>query len=473
MPAAIATVVFAIGILGLFWLDRDPGGRTSLGLWVPVIWFSIACSRPVTQWFQGGTWIGSTDQVLDGSPTDRLVYTGLLIVGLLVLAARIKPVGKLLRVNGPILLCLLYCTVSILWSDFPLVAFKRWTKTLGDIVMVLIVLSEGELLLGLKRFLARLTYVLIPASILLIKYYPQLGLGFSFWDGRAGFQGVTTNKNSLGAICMCLGVFAVWRLLTALRDKGKTGSKRRMLPQVVILAMVLWLFWNTNSMTALNTFVMASILLVATNVRLGIRKPALVHLLIASMALVTYSVLFLGVSPGVLKTMGRNPTLTDRTEVWGVLLSQVDNPVLGAGFESFWLGPRLERIWSRYWWRPNEAHNGYLEIYLNLGWAGVALLLTLILTGYKTVFGAWRNNLPAGSLRLAYFFIGLVFNFTEAAYFRILAPVWLFFLLAIVRVPPGLRRQNQVVDAKPVSTSRRYGQEVDLVDVEWGSSNRA
>jgi O-antigen ligase len=196
--------------------------------------------------------------------------------------------------------------------------------------------------------------------------------------------------------------------------------------------MVLWLFKITDSMTSLNTFLMAGMLLFAASIRPVIRRPVLVHVLIVSMLLVSSSVIFLGISPDLLKTLGRNPTLTDRTEVWGVLLSLVQNPVLGAGFESFWLGPRLETMWRLYWWRPNEAHNGYLEIFLNLGWVGVAMLAIIIATGYKRVFGMWRRGAPTGTLSLAFFFVALVYNFTEAAFFRMQAVVWLCFLLAIL-----------------------------------------
>src|SRR5262249_54421652 len=159
-----------------------------------------------------------------------------------------------------------------------------------------------------------------------------------------------------------------------------------------------------------------------------IRRPILVHLLIAMMLLVSGSIVFLGANPEVLASMGRNPTLTDRTEVWDNALSLVQNPLVGTGFETFWLGPRLERLWSLYWWHPNEAHNGYLEVYLNLGWIGLGLLTLVLVTGYRTAIGAWRNNPIVGSLMLANFLAGLVFNFTEAAYFRIGAPAWLFFL---------------------------------------------
>ncbi len=54
MTSVIATVFFAVGILGLFALDRDRNARTSKALWLPVIWMSLAGSRMVSQWLDAG-----------------------------------------------------------------------------------------------------------------------------------------------------------------------------------------------------------------------------------------------------------------------------------------------------------------------------------------------------------------------------------------------------------------------------------
>jgi len=63
------------------------------------------------------------------------------------------------------------------------------------------------------------------------------------------------------------------------------------------------------------------------------------------------------------------------------------NPWIGAGFESFWLGPRLNKLWAQYNFMPNQAHNGYIEIYLNLG-GSVCVCLAgcfgLVTERYKT-----------------------------------------------------------------------------------------
>src|SRR5437868_14984547 len=97
-------------------------------------------------------------------------------MSVVVLAKRGCKVGKLLSANGAIVLFLLYCGASILWADYPDVTFKRWIKALGDLAMVLIVLTDEDPSAALKRLLARVGFVLIPASILLAKYYLSLVL---------------------------------------------------------------------------------------------------------------------------------------------------------------------------------------------------------------------------------------------------------------------------------------------------------
>ncbi len=138
----------------------------------------------------------------------------------------------------------------------------------------------------------------------------------------------------------------------------------------------------------------------------------------------------------IIHLFGRNSTLTGRTDLWKALIAMDTHPWLGTGFESFWLGSRLEQLWSIFPWQPNEAHNGYLEVYLNLGLAGVGLLLVLLGTGYRHLVAVYRQDRMAGSLRLAYFAAAVAYSFSEAG-FRMLDPMWIFLLLAIIAVPGG------------------------------------
>lgn len=429
MPAQIATIVYVAVIVGCFMLDRDQRARTSWALWIPIIWLSLACSRSVGQWLQLQTSMNLSDQYMEGSPFDRLVYMGLLGLGLIVIAYRRKRLARVLGANGPIVLFFIYCAVSLLWSDFPDIAFKRWIKAIGDLVITIVVLSDREPTAAIKRLLARTGFILIPLSVLFIKYYPQLGRSYGFWDGVAYYTGVTMNKNTLGVICLFFGLGSLWRIIIAYQSEEGSGRRRHLIAHGIIVAMALWLFWMANSMTSLSCFLMTGGLLLAINFRAVVRRPASVHLLTAAIVLISFAVLFLGFSPGALKTMGRNPTLTERTAIWALVIPMTPNSVVGAGFESFWLGPRLQQIWRLYTMGLAEAHNGYVEIYVNLGWMGVALLALVIVTGYRAVVAAYRRDPQAGSLGLAFFVAGIVYNFTEAAFFRMMAPAWIFFLL--------------------------------------------
>jgi O-antigen ligase len=302
--------------------------------------------------------------------------------------------------------------------------------------------------------------VLIPASILLSKYYTALGRGFGE-GGEGFFTGVTTSKNELGGICLLFGLGAAWRVLRFVRSPRERKEFGPVLAQSVLVIMVLWLFYKANTMTALACFLMGCIVLVTASSPWFLRRKWLVHTIVFSMLLVAGSALFLGVGSGLLNTMGRDASLTGRTGVWEVILPLAKNPVFGTGFESFWLGSRMDKIWSVFWWRPNEAHNGYIEVYLNLGWVGIAFFLTLIATGYRNVVSMLRREPVPTSLRLAFLVVAIAYNFTESAV-RMMHPVWICFMMTSLAVPGGWSTAVLRTKSVPASAVPELFPEVEL-----------
>jgi len=432
MPPHLASLVFLVGVVGLFFLDRDRARRSSLALWIPVAWLAIGGSRNVSVWL-GNSGPVSADQYLEGSPLDRALLTALIVIGLGVLISRGQRTGEVLRRNAPLVVFFMYCAASALWSDFPLVAFKRWTKVLGNVVMVLVVLTELDPAYAVKRFLSWTAYLLIPASVLIIKYYPDLGRYYDRWEGTAYFSGVTTDKNLLGGTCLVLGLGIVLRLVETFR----APSQERMRQFFVIgavLGMNLWLFHVVNSATSLGCFLVGSVLIVM----LGLFKrarPWVVHLSVLTLSVVgVISYVFPSAFALIVESVGRKTNLTGRTDLWADVLVLDRHPWFGAGFESFFLGQRLEVLWAKYWWHPNEAHNGFLETYLTLGIVGLCLLAILMITGYRQAMKLYKIDPRSGSLRLAFLVIAPIYNLTEAA-FKVMNPVWILFLLAVTALP--------------------------------------
>jgi exopolysaccharide production protein ExoQ len=419
------TIVFIIGILVLFALDRDKEARTSKALWIPVVWLFLAGSRPVSFWLHMRMIGTSADDLLEGSPLDRAVITVLIVVALIVLFARGRKVVTLLRANGPILLFLCYCGVSILWSDFPDVAFKRFVRAVGDIAMILVVLTDLRPSVAVERVLARAGFVIFPLSILF-----EIGRGYSGLEYHAG---LTTDKNMFGMISLILGLAAVWRFLMILRDEGLKYRIGRLIARGAIVTMAVWCIWTAKSVTSTACFLVGGVLIVIARRWGPARKPALLHILVASVVFLALYAAILNPNVGIASAMGKDPTLTGRTDVWQTVIGMTPSPLFGAGFESFWLGPRLKKLWSIYVWAPNEAHNGYIEVYLNLGWMGLSLLAFVLMTGYRRVVNRVRLYPDTGNLALAYFVVALIYSLTEAG-FRMFSLVWIAFLLSISAV---------------------------------------
>jgi exopolysaccharide production protein ExoQ len=440
MSRPLAALICGIGILIVFALVRDRKSKTSKALWLAIIWLLISGSRPVSFWMSTRS-MASPEQLLEGSPVDASILLALIVAGIFVLVRRQKTFIQMVQLNRPMLLFLIYCAVSIAWSDYPGVAFKRWIRLLGDFVMILIVLTDPDRPGAIKSALTNVGIILFPVSIMLNKYFPEYSRYFDIWTGRGFFSGVAADKNMLGMTCLVYGIGMCWRLVTTYKEPKSRQRTRRLIAEGIILAMVFYLFKDADSMTSETCFILICGLIVAMSFAKFARKRAVVHLMVAFVIGGSYSVLFLHIGGGyAFQKLGRNSTLTGRTEIWSGLIHFSGNPLIGTGFDSFWLGKRMERIWAAGGQLNgiNEAHNGYLEIYLNLGIIGVALLALFIVTGYRSILGALRREPEIGIIRLALFVAVLVYSFTEAG-FRTNSTVWLAFVLSITSVPPTLK----------------------------------
>jgi O-antigen ligase len=263
--------------------------------------------------------------------------------------------------------------------------------------------------------------------------------------GRQFVTGVATDKNMLGMTCLIYGLGVWWELLAIYQEKKGRERTHRLIAHGTVLLMILYIFSIADSMTSLSCFIIGSGLIGATSLFKMARKPVMLHLAVATAVGVSFGVLFLHVSAGALETMGRNATLTGRTEIWAELLRHTGNPLFGTGFDSFWLGRRLKEIWASGSLLNgiNESHNGYLETYLNLGWTGLILLAVLIVTGYRNIISTLSRDPRMGGLKLAFFVAAIIYNFTEAG-FRTSCSIWIAFLIAITVVPeaPILKRSR-------------------------------
>jgi O-antigen ligase len=459
MPPSLALVLAGLFILYLLWRDSRLQPKPSSAVWIPCIWLMILGSRSVSEWLNPGTFQSANDLV-EGSPTDRVVYLGMLAAGCIVLWKRRIPLRRLLQENVWLTAFYLYCGVSILWSDFPFVAFKRWIKGLGDPLIALILLSDHEPARAVETAMKRCAYILIPLSIVFIKYYPSLGRSYSEWTGAAYYTGVTTNKSLLGYLLLAFGLFFFSTLLGKTSIDRNSGDKTDCVIAIVFLLMITWLFWMADSKTPLITFLAASSVVIA--LRFAAWRKHFGAFLVASALLCATLQLSFNVIEDLIASSGRDTTLTGRTDLWESVLSMKTNPWLGAGFDSFWLGERLKKLWAEYYFKPTQAHNGYLEIYLNLGLIGLCLLGGILWASYRKL----QKNLTlrvdskhaktggrvVETFGLAYLAAYVIYNVTEAT-IHALNFLFVIFLVIAIEYPMKSRRHRARRRGGPASAT--------------------
>jgi exopolysaccharide production protein ExoQ len=431
MFPTLAAAVFTIGIAGLFFFDREQA-RVSKALWIPTIWLFFGSSRSLGQWLGIGGMdeaANATSAYLEGNPIDRNFLIALQVIALVVLINRGQRVGPILRRNWAIGLFYLYAALSMAWSDYPFVTLKHWVKGIGDLMMVLIVLTEPSITDAVKRLVTRIGFVLVPLSLLFIWYYPSLGRSHTMdWTPEA--VGVATQKNGLGELCDVFGLGLLWRFRNAYTDREDPNRRRRLLALGAVLAMIIWLLHLCNSMTSICALSMAGGVMLLSTRPVFRRRSVYVHLLILGVIVCTVYALFFQSSGSLIQGLGRNATLTGRTDTWPELIRLANNRLVGVGYESFWLGDRLEKVWViTQGLKINEAHNGYVEVLLTLGWLGEGLLGVLFATGYRNVVRAYRSDPDVNSLRIAWFLAVVITGLTEAA-FRMMGLTWIVFQLA-------------------------------------------
>lgn len=448
MPPDLALLLCLTFIVYLLWADIKRTAKVSHALWIPLAWMMILGSRMVSQWLDAGSLSASLEE---GNPLDASVFSLLISVGIFILARRRVTVLRVIHDNPWLAIFFIYCGVSIGWSDFPFVAFKRWVKELGHLVMIMVVLTEVSPMEAVKALLRRFAYVLIPTSVLLIKYYPHIGRQFSYWNGEAMNLGVTTSKNMLGNLCLVTGLFFFWSLFAMWRNKTRSMDKYGLFVHVLFLAMIWWLLTLSSSATSLMCLGVGICIIVAFELPAIKKNPKAGTLIIVGSAVLFFLLeKAFNLNEVVIASLGRDPTLTGRSEIWGEVLSMVPNEFVGAGYDSFWLGERLKLMWAKHWWKPTGSHNGYLETYINLGWIGIVLLCFLIVAIFRKIRVDLLYNYDYGRFEMAVLIMALVYNLTEVA-FKGTMLVWFILLLISVKVHA---RSQLTAEARPIRSSQ-------------------
>jgi exopolysaccharide production protein ExoQ len=454
MPPLIAISAWFTLLLALFYFDPARDKKESWALWVPLIWMFFVGSRDPSQWLNGPVAGVQAAALQEGSPLDRTIFSLLIAMALGILIARSFQWGNFFYRNLALMAFLAYCLTSALWSDFPFITIKHWIRDLANYLVSLVILTDPRPLEAIRTVLRRLGYLVIPLSVVLIKYFPGLGRQYGEWSGMTYFVGVCTSKNMLGAACLVIGLFFFWDIATRWPQLRQGRTRLIILINVVFIGMTLWVMHMAQSTTSTVCLGLGSIVVVAGHMKIFKWRPGLLKA-IAPTAFGVYLILTfaLDMRGQLAGAVGKDATLTDRTEIWAFLLNMHTNPTLGVGYQTFWIGARLEEFWSHAGFgHLNEAHNGYLEIYLELGLIGVFLLCLFLISSYRSACSKLGTDRALGILGAATWLIMVFYNMSESAFEGGL--LFMLLLMGTMSVPQRVRKRIRSTGAVRESVSQ-------------------
>lgn len=433
MPPPVALGLFVAFILWLFVRDARRPNSISAALWLPLTWAFVIGSRPVSLWFG----IGSTgaDGHFEDSLLDKGLFFFLIVAGAFVLIRRRAVCLNSIRRNKWLFLYFLYLGMSVLWADDPFVSFKRWVKDFGNVVMVMVVLSEENSVEATRVLLARSAYLVIPLSVLVTKYYPAVSRAYDIWNNQPSFRGLTMGKNMLGMSLFVSGLSLFWLWLGTW--EGETRTNKMALAECSILSVAtVWLLSIAHSATAVTCTTLGGCILLALRVPSLRRQVRWLGTYSVGLVIVVLFLQASGLSTMFMtqftQTVGRDPTMHGRDTIWQSALAEEDvNPLIGAGFYSFWTPERDRRLSKGYYYLLGEVHNGYIETYLTEGLIGLILLMIAIAVAVTRMKREVLLGSSFGAMRLTFTVPILFYNISESIFDR-LGVVWFVMILMMM-----------------------------------------
>jgi O-antigen ligase len=413
MPSSLALLACTVFVAFLLWVEGRASRRVSAAFWIPTVWMLSIGSKPFAIWFGA-----SGPDIESGSRFDEMILMGLCVSGIVMLIRRRFGWAAVLRQHGWLLALLLYMLASTLWSEIGMIAFRRWVREIIVVIMAMVVMSEAYPRQALESLMRRTTYILIPLSLVLIRYYGTLGRVYGRWSGHLEWTGVTFSKNMLGGLCLISILFLFWALYRGWGRSVPAGGRWLRWADMSVLLIAVYLLRGGGTMysaTSLACLGVGIVTFLALHRLRRLRQRTPLWALLVTLILVIglgVATPFGGASylSSLTPALGREETFTGRTWIWEAVIPEFKRmPWLGHGFQSFWTTERRAMVFGMPY-----AHNGYLDILLELGVVGLALYTAWVLSSVAKLRRMLAQDLDWASLALSFWIVVALYNYTES-----------------------------------------------------------
>jgi exopolysaccharide production protein ExoQ len=305
----------------------------------------------------------------------------------------------------------LLCFLSAFWSPAPSVSLRTAIQLLTHLICALIAMRTISVL--------TLTRGSIVGTVVVMLYSIVFGhYSYDAMDGSYSFVGSFASKNQLGLYASLGIVFSVlYAIVFRRRDIWLAGAGAAAL----LCAYCLMASQSATSVITTAGLIAACI----AYLPFGLLGPSSRKLLFVGVVVVGLAIVVAGLQMGavdaILGLFGKDSTLTGRTYLWqqGIEAAHL-NPILGMGYQGFWVQgfAKPEQLWDEFFITTRTGfhfHNTYIEVAVENGLVGLALLVFMLLRNVFGHLGAMlnRHNDPSSIVLFAVSLLLLMRSFVE------------------------------------------------------------
>jgi exopolysaccharide production protein ExoQ len=239
--------------------------------------------------------------------------------------------------------------------------------------------------------------------------------------------GIFGNKNVLGR-CMVLST-----VLFFLRARMPSGRILSLAAAGLSMSLVV-LSRSASAIVVLSALLALIPMFILWSSR---NRLAIAMLIIGVVVLGTVCLLLVANSEVVLTALGKEPTLTGRTELWEAVWSRIlERPWLGYGYEAFWTGWQgaSAAVLEAVGWETPHAHNGVLDLWLSLGFIGVATFaVSFVAAVGRAITAAQAGDSVYAIWPLVFLSFMLFYNMTESTILRQHSVFWVLYVATVTQ----------------------------------------
>jgi exopolysaccharide production protein ExoQ len=302
-----------------------------------------------------------------------------------------------------------WCLVSVAWSHWRVATIASLAVQVLCVLMAFVMASTLTWRRILDAVSVALRWVVLLSLVLelvvaVVIRHPVYPVWTDYGDSKvpAAFafcraelftggqiQGLPGNSNLLAMVALLTAI--------AVAVQWAQGRMRRNRAIAWLVLAVLTLGLTRSSTVLAATVVTALMLLAALWMRRVPTERRTPRYVIAAMVAVVLVVVVVVARTPILHLLGKSSTLTGRGNIWSAVIGLAEqHPVVGWGWIGYWwpaVRP-LGDLYTQHGVTYLQAHDAYLDMWMQVGWIGLAIFVIYLLT---TLYRAW-----ACATRVAY-----------------------------------------------------------------------